>query len=82
MTFATSHSDIGSVSCLGYLTDRCCLFPGNTKKAIYILQKAFELGAEPKEMLERTLQSMQAGKINLSCFEDKENVPCEFVCLF
>ncbi|XP_075868717.1 dual specificity protein kinase Ttk isoform X2 [Nelusetta ayraudi] len=48
---------------------------GNTKKAIYILQKAFELGAEPKEMLETTLQSMQAGKMNLSCLEDKENVP-------
>lgn len=58
------------------------LSPGNTKKAIYILQKAFELGAEPKEMLETTLQSMQAGKMNLSCLEDKENAPCEFVCLF
>lgn len=43
------------------------------------MQNAFELGAKPKEMLEATLQSMQAGGVNLSGLEDKENVPCEFV---
>lgn len=48
---------------------------GNTKKAIYILQEAVELGAKPKELLEAALQSMQAGKMNLSCLENKENVP-------
>lgn len=82
MAVVNAHIDNVSFLYLGYFTDCCCFFPGNTKKAIYILQKAFELGAEPKEMLEATLQSLQAGKMNHSCLEDKENVPCEFVYIY
>ncbi|XP_078109803.1 dual specificity protein kinase Ttk [Sander vitreus] len=48
---------------------------GNTKRGIYILQNAVELGAKPKELLEAALQSMQAGKTQLFCSYDKENVP-------
>ncbi|XP_027142549.1 dual specificity protein kinase Ttk [Larimichthys crocea] len=47
---------------------------GNTKRGIYILQNAIGLGARPKELLEAALQSMQ-GKTQVSCSEDKENVP-------
>lgn len=68
-----------SLSYVWYYTGCWCFFAGNTKKAIYILQEAFELGAKPKELLENALQSMQAGRVNLSCLQDKENVPCEFV---
>ncbi|XP_029360640.1 dual specificity protein kinase Ttk [Echeneis naucrates] len=48
---------------------------GKTKRAIYILQNAIELGARPREMLEAALQSLQTGKTQLPCLEDKENVP-------
>ncbi|XP_070822810.1 dual specificity protein kinase Ttk [Chaetodon trifascialis] len=48
---------------------------GNTKRGIYILQNAIELGAKPKELLEAALQSIQTGKTQLFCSEDKENVP-------
>ncbi|XP_071758524.1 dual specificity protein kinase Ttk [Centroberyx gerrardi] len=48
---------------------------GNTKRAIYILQRAIELDAKPKEVLEAALQSLQTGKAQLVCSEDKENVP-------
>ncbi|XP_070768366.1 dual specificity protein kinase Ttk [Enoplosus armatus] len=48
---------------------------GNTKRSIYILQNAFEVGAKPKELLEAALQSMQTGKTQFLCSEDKENVP-------
>ncbi|XP_022609169.1 dual specificity protein kinase TTK isoform X1 [Seriola dumerili] len=48
---------------------------GNTKRAVYILQNAIELGAKPKELLEATLQSMLTGQTQLPCSEDKENVP-------
>ncbi|XP_035478848.1 dual specificity protein kinase Ttk isoform X2 [Scophthalmus maximus] len=47
---------------------------GNTKRGIYILQNAIELGAKPRELLEAALQSMQTGKTVL-CSDDKENVP-------
>ncbi|XP_031730358.1 dual specificity protein kinase Ttk [Anarrhichthys ocellatus] len=47
---------------------------GNTKRGIYILHNAIELGAKPKELLEAVLQSMQTGKQLLFCSEDKENV--------
>ncbi|XP_037641843.1 dual specificity protein kinase Ttk [Sebastes umbrosus] len=47
----------------------------NTKRGIYILQNAIELGAKPKELLEAALQRMQTGKTQLFCSEDKENVP-------
>ncbi|CAF96262.1 unnamed protein product, partial [Tetraodon nigroviridis] len=47
---------------------------GNTKRAIYLLQNALELGAKPKEVLETALQNMQGGKTHLFCPEDKENI--------
>lgn len=65
---------------VGYLSVCNIILTGNTKRAIYILQNAFELGAKPKELLEAALQSMQTGKTQLFCSEDKENVPRE--CLF
>lgn len=48
---------------------------GNTKRGIYILQNAMELGAKPKEQLEAAWQRMQTGKTQLFCSQDKENVP-------
>lgn len=61
----------------------CCyiLWPGNTKRAIYILQNALELGAKPKEILETALQSMQGGKSHIICSEDKESIQseCSFI---
>ncbi|KAM3613943.1 uncharacterized protein V6R79_007456 [Siganus canaliculatus] len=48
---------------------------GNTKRAIYILQNAIELGAKPRELLEAAWQSIQTGKTPLLVSEDKENVP-------
>uniref|UniRef100_A0A3Q3EBX2 Ttk protein kinase n=1 Tax=Labrus bergylta TaxID=56723 RepID=A0A3Q3EBX2_9LABR len=54
---------------------------GNTKRGIYILQNAIEVGARPKELLEAALQSMQTGKTQLVCLEDKENISREFVFL-
>uniref|UniRef100_A0A667XUF3 Dual specificity protein kinase TTK n=1 Tax=Myripristis murdjan TaxID=586833 RepID=A0A667XUF3_9TELE len=48
---------------------------GNTKRAIYILQRAIELDAKPKELLEAALQSLYSGKAQLVCAEDKENAP-------
>uniref|UniRef100_A0A7N9ART9 Dual specificity protein kinase TTK n=1 Tax=Mastacembelus armatus TaxID=205130 RepID=A0A7N9ART9_9TELE len=50
---------------------------GNTKRGIYILKNAIEQGAKPKKVLEATLQSMQSGKRQVFCSEDKENAPCE-----
>lgn len=65
---------------LGYFSVFCIILPGNTKRGIYILQNAIELGAKPKELLEAALQRMQTGKTQLLCSEDKENVPRE--CFF
>ncbi|KAL3060667.1 hypothetical protein OYC64_015093 [Pagothenia borchgrevinki] len=48
---------------------------GNTKRGIYILQNALQLAAKPKEQLEAALKSMQSGKTQLYCSEDKENLP-------
>ncbi|KAF3840148.1 hypothetical protein F7725_018865 [Dissostichus mawsoni] len=48
---------------------------GNTKRGIYILQNALQLAAKPKELLEAALKSMQSGKTQLYCSEDKENLP-------
>lgn len=56
------------------------LWPGNTKRAIYILQNGLELGAKPKEILETALQSIQGGKSHIFCSEDKENLQSE--CFF
>ncbi|KAM6994273.1 dual specificity protein kinase Ttk [Tautogolabrus adspersus] len=47
---------------------------GNTKRGIYILQNAIEVGSKPKEVLEAALQNMQTGKTQLVCLEDKENL--------
>ncbi|XP_056142922.1 dual specificity protein kinase Ttk [Lampris incognitus] len=47
---------------------------GNTKKGIHILQRAMELDAKPKELLETALQSLQSGKAWHHYTEDKENV--------
>lgn len=65
---------------LGYFSVCSIILPGNTKRSISILQNAIGLGAKPKEQLEAALQSMQTGKTQPLCSEDKENVPRE--CLF
>uniref|UniRef100_A0A667Y3X4 Dual specificity protein kinase TTK n=1 Tax=Myripristis murdjan TaxID=586833 RepID=A0A667Y3X4_9TELE len=54
---------------------------GNTKRAIYILQRAIELDAKPKELLEAALQSLYSGKAQLVCAEDKENAPGQLLSL-
>ncbi|XP_068180187.1 dual specificity protein kinase Ttk [Antennarius striatus] len=50
-------------------------YQGNTKKGIFILQDAIEVGAKPKELLEAALQNMQAGLTPVLSSEDKENIP-------
>ncbi|KAI3361417.1 hypothetical protein L3Q82_013588 [Scortum barcoo] len=55
---------------------------GNTKRSISILQNALELGAKPKELLEAALQSMQTGKTQVLCSEDKENMRREYLSMF
>ncbi|XP_068616410.1 dual specificity protein kinase Ttk [Brachionichthys hirsutus] len=50
-------------------------YQGNTKRGIYILQDAIEVGAKPKELLEAALQNMQAWKTPVFSSEDKENIP-------
>lgn len=52
---------------------------GNTKRSIYILQNAIELGAKPKELLEAALQGMQLEKKSRLSAEDKENVSREYL---
>lgn len=69
--------DTASVDVIVYCYIMC---PGNTKRAIYILQNALELGAKPKEVLETALQTMQGGK-TLFCSEDKENMQCKYSLL-
>uniref|UniRef100_A0A669DWC9 Ttk protein kinase n=1 Tax=Oreochromis niloticus TaxID=8128 RepID=A0A669DWC9_ORENI len=54
---------------------------GNTKRGIYILQNAVQVGAQPKEQLEAALRSIQNGKALLRSSEDKENLPGEHSCL-
>ncbi|XP_061631669.1 dual specificity protein kinase Ttk isoform X2 [Phyllopteryx taeniolatus] len=51
---------------------------GNTKRSMYILHNAIELGAEPKELLEVALQRFQAEKNPIFPSEDKENDPLFF----
>lgn len=46
------------------------------------MQNAIDLGAKPKDLLEAALQNMQTVKTHLFCFEDKENVPCEYLFVF
>lgn len=67
---------------LGYYSIFSFVLLGNTKRAVYILQDAIELGAKPKEQLEAVLRSIQTGKTQFSYSEDKENVPREFFFLF
>lgn len=67
---------------LGYFSVYNVILSGNTKRGIYILQNAIELGAKPKEPLEAALQSMQTRKTQLLCSEDKENVPRECSFMF
>lgn len=77
-TYTHSHDTVSGVfQCLLYI-----IIPGNTKRGIYILQNAIEVGAKPKELLEAALQKMQAGKTTLLCSEDKENVPREYLFMF
>lgn len=73
-----THKHILLTQYLGYFSVCYYVLPGNTKRGIYILQNAIELGAKPKELLEAALQSMQAGKTLLFCSVDKENVPREY----
>lgn len=81
-SFVNAHINTFSFTYQAYFTFCHYLFSGNTKRAVYILQNAFEVGAKPKELLEAAFQSMQAGKIHLSCSEDKENLPGEFSFIF
>lgn len=62
---------------MAYFSVCCIMFPGNTKRGIYILQNALQLAAKPKELLEAALKSMQSDKTQLYCSEYKENLPCE-----
>lgn len=80
--FCWSLSGILMTCYLGYFSVCFVVSLGNTKRAIYILQNAIELGAKPRELLETTLRSMQAGKTQQSCAEDKENVPCEYLLMY
>ncbi|XP_036395539.1 dual specificity protein kinase Ttk [Megalops cyprinoides] len=50
------------------------LSQGNAKKSASILQRAFELNAQPRELLEVALQNLKAGKTQLLSTEDKENM--------
>ncbi|KAM3873603.1 dual specificity protein kinase Ttk [Diretmus argenteus] len=52
---------------------------GNTKKAIDILERATELDAKQKELLEAALQNLRSGKAQCISSEDKENVPVQKV---
>ncbi|XP_054638825.1 dual specificity protein kinase Ttk [Dunckerocampus dactyliophorus] len=53
---------------------------GKTKRCVYILHNAIELGAKPKEMLEAALQRLQVEKMQRVPSEDKENDPLSFNC--
>nr|XP_057909973.1 dual specificity protein kinase Ttk isoform X2 [Doryrhamphus excisus] len=53
---------------------------GKTKRCMYILHNAIELGAKPKELLEAALQRLQVEKMQGVPSEDKENDPQFFNC--
>ncbi|XP_019748623.1 dual specificity protein kinase Ttk isoform X2 [Hippocampus comes] len=53
---------------------------GNTKRCMYILHNAIELGAEPKELLEAALQRLQEEKNQFFSPDDKENEPSLLNC--
>ncbi|XP_043116610.1 dual specificity protein kinase Ttk isoform X2 [Puntigrus tetrazona] len=50
------------------------LLQGNLKKCTLILQKAFEMNAKPRRVLEDAVRNLNAGKCQLLAREDKENV--------
>ncbi|XP_059363313.1 dual specificity protein kinase Ttk-like isoform X3 [Carassius carassius] len=50
------------------------LLQGNFKKCTLILQKAFEMNAKPRRVLEAALRNLNAGKHQLLSHEDKENI--------
>ncbi|XP_076827708.1 dual specificity protein kinase Ttk [Brachyhypopomus gauderio] len=50
------------------------LLQGNEKKSAWILQKAFEMGAKPSDILEAAMQNLKQGKRQLLNQENKENL--------
>ncbi|KAK9960440.1 hypothetical protein ABG768_008295 [Culter alburnus] len=50
------------------------LLQGNIKKCTSILQKAFEMNAKPRHVLEAAVQNLNVGKRQLLSHEDKENI--------
>ncbi|KAI2655795.1 Dual specificity protein kinase Ttk [Labeo rohita] len=50
------------------------LLQGNVKKCTLILQKAFEMNAKPRRVLEAAVKNLNAGKRQLLSHEDKENI--------
>uniref|UniRef100_A0A673KA88 Dual specificity protein kinase Ttk-like n=1 Tax=Sinocyclocheilus rhinocerous TaxID=307959 RepID=A0A673KA88_9TELE len=50
------------------------LLQGNVKKCTLILQKAFEMNAKPRRVLEAAVRNLNAGKRQLLSHEDKENL--------
>uniref|UniRef100_A0A8C1P592 Ttk protein kinase n=2 Tax=Cyprinus carpio TaxID=7962 RepID=A0A8C1P592_CYPCA len=50
------------------------LLQGNIKKCTSILQKAFEMNAKPRRVLEAAVRNLNAGKGQLLSHEDKENL--------
>ncbi|KAF4103665.1 hypothetical protein G5714_016548 [Onychostoma macrolepis] len=49
------------------------LLQGNIKKCTLILQKAFEMNAKPRHVLEAAVRNLNTGKRQLLSHEDKEN---------
>lgn len=50
------------------------LLQGNVKKCTSILQKAFEMNAKPRRILETAVRNLNVGKRQLISHEDKENI--------
>nr|XP_005157890.1 dual specificity protein kinase Ttk isoform X2 [Danio rerio] len=50
------------------------LLQGNMKKCTMILQKAFEMNAKPRHVLEAAVRNLKTGKRQLLSHEDKENL--------
>ncbi|KAL2084601.1 hypothetical protein ACEWY4_020119 [Coilia grayii] len=50
------------------------LSQGNVKKSTLILQRAFEVGAKPTELLQAAVQNLKTGRSLLSSSDDKENI--------
>lgn len=56
----------------------CDFSPGNVKKCSSILQKAFEMNAKPRRLLEAAVRNLNSGKRQLISNEDKENISSKF----